>query len=115
MFSQNENSDATILIDYKRANFGENWWEKSGSCDYKLVEDNVLAKAYLNIKPSSSFNQTELESGYKSEINIKKDSAWVWFPQNIGPSEMIKFKSSKNKSKVHDNFYSFSNFRLGLF
>ena len=105
LFSQNENSDATILIDYKRANFGENWWEKSGSYDYKLVEDNVLAKAYLNIKPSSSFNQIELESGYKSEINIKKDSAWVWLPV-IGPSEMIKFKSSKNKSKVHEQLFT---------
>ena len=79
LFSQNGNNDATILIDYKRANFGENWWEKSGSYDYKLVEDNVLAKAYLNIKPSSSFNQIELESGYKSEINIKKDSAWYGY------------------------------------
>ena len=105
LFSQNGNSDATILIDYKRENFGENWWEKSGSYDYKLVEDNVLAKAYLNIKPSSSFNQIELESGYKSEINIKKDSAWVWLPV-IGPSEMIKFKSSKNKSKVHEQLFT---------
>ena len=105
LFSQNENSDATILIEYKRANFGENWWEKSGPYDYKLVEDNVLAKAYLNIKPSSIFNQIELESGYKSEINIKKDSAWVWLPV-IGPSEMIKFKSSKNKSKVHEQLFT---------
>jgi len=104
-FSQNENSDTAILIDYKRANFGENWWEKSGSYDYKLVENNVLAKAYLNIKPSSIFNQIELESGYKSEINIKKDSAWVWLPV-IGPSEMIKFKSSRNKSKVHEQLFT---------
>ena len=58
-FSQNKNSDTAILIDYKRSNFGENWWEKSGSYDYKLVENNVLAKAYLNIKPSSIFNQIE--------------------------------------------------------
>jgi alpha-mannosidase len=105
LFSQNENSDATILIDYKGANFGENWREKSGPYDYRLVEDNVLAKAYLNIKPSSIFNQIELESGYKSEINIKKDSAWVWLPV-IGPSEMIKFKSSKNKSKVHEQLFT---------
>lgn len=105
LFSQNENIDTAILIEYKRANFGENWWEKSGPYDYKLVEDNVLAKAYLNIKPSSIFNQIELESGYKSEINIKKDSAWVWLPV-IGPTEMIKFKSSKNKSKVHEQLFT---------
>ena len=104
-FSQNDNSDTAILIDYKRANFGENWWEKSGAYDYKLVENNVLAKAYLNIKPSSIFNQIELESGYESEINIMKDSAWVWLPV-IGPSEMIKFKSSKNRSKVHEQLFT---------
>ena len=79
-FSQNEKSNTAILIEYKRSNFGENWWERSGSYDYKIVENNLLAKAYLKIKPSSSYNLVELESGYKSEIITKKDSAWVWLP-----------------------------------
>ena len=101
-FSQNEKSNTAILIEYKRSNFGENWWERSGSYDYKIVENNLLAKAYLKIKPSSSYNLVELESGYKSEIITKKDSAWVWLP--VGSSEIIKFKSTKNGSKVRSNF-----------
>ena len=104
-FSQNEKSNTAILIEYNRANFGENWWERSGSYDYKLVENNLLAKAYLKITPNSSYNLVELESGYKSEIMVKNDSAWVWLPV-IGPSEMIKFKSTKNGSKVREQLFT---------
>ena len=44
-FSQNDKSNTAILIEYKRANFGENWWERSVSYDYKIIENNLLAKA----------------------------------------------------------------------
>lgn len=92
-FSQNEKSNSVILIDYGKR------------FHYEQVENNLLVKAYLHIKSNSNYNMVELESGYKSEINYTNDSAWVWLPA-FGPSEMIKIKSSKNRSIVHEQLFT---------
>lgn len=92
-FSQQGITKSSVLINYKKP------------YEYVEIENNLLTKAYLELKQTSYFDKIELKSGYVSDIEYQNDTAWVWLPV-IGSAEMMKILSSKKKSMVHQQLFT---------